>query len=736
MTREKILVCVAWPYANGCLHMGHMAGSIMPADIFARYHRMRGNEVLMVSGSDMHGAPIAVRADKENTTPEEIAFKFHEINKKAIEDIGASFDLFTNTHTEHQVRTVQDIFMKLLENGYLEKRISLQFYCESCNRFLPDRYVEGFCPNCGEQKARGDQCDSCGKALNAEELVDPQCQLCSSKPALRETEHFFLLLSAFTDRLRDYLKDKKHWRPKVWAFTMNILDEGLQDRAITRDLSWGIPVPVDGFETKRIYVWFEAVIGYLSASEKWAQLVGDEGKWEYFWKDPEARSYYFIGKDNTIFHTIIWPSILLGYGGINLPYDVPANEFMNFEGEKFSKSAGVSIDLPDMLEKFQPDAIRYYLSVNMPELRDTDFSWDDFVAKINNELVATYGNFIHRVLSFTQKHFGEIPSPGHARDEWKKEVSMHIEKETKGYMESVENCNFKQGLRNFMDLAKYGNQFFDSIEPWALIRQDKEDCGSALNLALEVVRALAVMAHPYMPFSSQIIWKYLGFDGNIGEAGWNSLSEELPAGNKLTKPEPLFKKVDAQIGKGDISGFSRLNLKIGKITGVEQHPNADKLYVLSVNIGRKIRLVAGIKDEYSPDELIGKNIVILSNLEPARIRGVKSEGMLLAAETKSDLALLTPAKDMDPGTPVDSGREQSSETISFQEFQKLQLAVGVGDEGKATIQVSMKCVNCDSAMKGKKIALFINGEKALALRCPDGTYITVDRDIQSGAKVR
>lgn len=710
----------------------------MPADIFARYHRMIGDRVLMISGSDMHGAPIAVRADKEGTTPEEIAFKFHEINKRALEGIGASFDLYTHTHTENHLKIVQEIFLKLLREGYLEKRTSLQFYCESCKRFLPDRYVEGGCPHCGYAKARGDQCEQCGKALNAEELKDARCQLCSSTPSLRETEHFFFLLTSFSDRLREYLRDKEHWRPRVRSFTMNILDEGLQDRAITRDLAWGIPVPVEGFEKKRIYVWFEAVIGYFSASKEWAAQSGDDSLWEEYWKDSKVPSYYFLGKDNIIFHTIIWPAILQGYGGLDLPYDVPANEFMNLEGEKFSKSAGVSIDLPDMLRKFQPDAIRYYLSTNMPELKDTDFGWEDFTAKINNELVAAYGNFTHRVLSFTQKHFGEIPSEERATKEWKDEVEQHIDKAKKELSESIECCKFKQGLKAFMDLARYGNQFFDAVEPWALLRKDKEQCGSALNLALRIVRALAVLGYPYLPFSSQMIWQYFGYESSIEKEGWSSLSEELLVGKSLERPQPLFKKIELKVEaeEGEFIDFSRLNLRIGKVEAVADHPNADKLYLLTADIGKKINLVAGLKDHYTSEELTGKSIVVVSNLEPTTIRGIKSEGMLLAAEMKSIVSFLVPTREVSPGTPVNSGYPQSEKKLSFQDFQKMQLVIGKYDAGRANIGRQLPCANCDPDASGKKLAFFVSKEKALALRCSDGTYITIDKDVSAGAKVR
>ncbi|MEM3038029.1 MAG: methionine--tRNA ligase [Thermoplasmata archaeon] len=740
MAGNRILVCVAWPYANGALHLGHMAGSIMPADIFARYHRMIGDDVLMVSGSDMHGAPIAVRADKEGSTPEKIAFRYHEMNAKALEGIGASFNIYTHTHTENHSRTVHDVFLKLLEKGYLEKRTTPQYYCDRCQRFLPDRYVEGLCPYCSYEKARGDQCDNCGKALNADELKDAKCQLCGQSPALKETEHFFLRLTMFEDELRRFLADKAHWRERVKSFTENILEEGLQDRAITRDISWGVPVPVKGFEDKRIYVWFEAVIGYLSASKEWAAREGRPDDWRLYWEDRACRSYYFLGKDNIIFHTIIWPAILLGYGGLNLPFDVPANEFMNLGGQKFSKSAGISIDLPDMLSKFQADAIRYYLSVNMPEIKDTEFSWEDFVSKVNNELMAAYGNFVHRVLSFTYKNFGEIPGAENAPGELRTEVEKKISDSVSVYNKEISACNFKNGLKAFMELARYGNQFIDSAEPWALVRRDKEKCGAVMNLGLKIVRALAVMAYPYLPFSSREIWEYLGYEQTIEKIGISSLSSELPVGRKLLQaPKPLFKKIEIKLDEreqSDFPGLAKLNLKVGKILQVSNHPKADKLYLLTVDIGKKITIVTGLRGIYSPDELLGRNIVVVSNLEPAVFRGIKSEGMLLAAEHGDTVSIILTEKEVPPGTPVSSGYSQSDRRISFQEFQKIQMVIGQIENKTADVGQRIACMLCDDVPERKKIAFIVENGKALPLKCADGTVLLSDRDVPLGARIR
>ncbi|HJX04613.1 MAG TPA: methionine--tRNA ligase, partial [Thermoplasmata archaeon] len=505
---ERILVCVAWPYANGPLHVGHVTGSILPADIFARFNRMVGNEVIMVSGSDMHGAPITVSADKAKVSPETIANKYHEMHSKALVDMGFQYDLYTSTHTKNHEQVTQEMFNKLLAGGHLEKKITPQFYCENCKRFLPDRYVEGKCPHCGYERARGDQCDSCGNDLNAPELIDARCQLCGGVPVLKDTEHFFIKLSHFEPRLMEYVEKNKHWRPHVKAFTLNVLKEGLRDRPITRDISWGIPVPVKGFENKRIYVWFEAVIGYLSASKEWALLEDRPDDWKKFWTDPSCRSYYFLGKDNIVFHTIIWPAMLLGYGGLNLPYDVPANQYMVIEGQKFSKSMGVSIDIPEMLTRFKPDIIRYYLVANMPEFKDSEFTWEDFAQRVNNELVATYGNFLHRALSFTYKNFGEIPALGQL-DERDKQALTRISVAADEVRSALSGCEFRKALKGLMDLAQFGNQYFDAVAPWSLVGSDKAKCGTVLNVSLTICKGLSVLASPFLPFSSENVWKQL-----------------------------------------------------------------------------------------------------------------------------------------------------------------------------------------------------------------------------------
>jgi methionyl-tRNA synthetase len=733
----RILVCVAWPYANGPLHVGHVAGSIMPADIFARFNRIIGNEVIMVSGTDMHGAPITVIADREGVSPETVANRYHALDAKAIADMGFEYDLYTSTHTANHEAVTQEFFKALLEKGHLELKSTPQFYCESCKRYLPDRYVIGKCPHCGYERARGDQCESCGKDLNADELVDASCQICGGVPVLKETEHYFLKLSHFTDVLMKWVDAQKHWRAHVRTFSMNVLKEGLEDRPITRDLTWGVPVPVQGFEDKRIYVWFDAVIGYLSASKEWALLEGKPDEWKKYWTDPECRGYYFLGKDNIVFHTIIWPAMLQGFGGLNLPYDVAANQFMNYEGQKFSKSLGISIDIPDMLQRFKPDIIRYYLSANMPETKDSEFSWDDFAARVNNELVATYGNFLHRALSFTYKNFGSIPVRGDP-DDRDKAALARIEQVSKEVNSALSACEFRRGLKAVMDLAQFGNQYFDSVAPWSLIGTDKVRCGTVLNVSLQICKALVVLSFPFMPFSSESVWKQLKMDGTIEVVGWKGIELPLREGQLLEKPVPQFAKIEAT-SSSEFQQFAALNLKIGKVLEVLQHPNADKLYLMKVDVGKTISMISGLKEFYTPEQLKTKTLIIVTNLEPATIRGVKSEGMLLAAEGNGKLALLTPEKDLPAGTQISSDMEPGQRQLSFKEFQKLDIRAGVIAQAEPSIiDLGSRKMQCtvDSPEVGKEYAAFIAGDRAMVMHGPNKVKIVLDVDIQAGAKIR
>jgi methionyl-tRNA synthetase len=739
MDPSKVFIGVAWPYANSAIHLGHVAGSLLPPDIFSRYHRLRGRKVLMVSGSDQHGTPVTVRADKEGLTPQAVADRYHEINKKAIEDLGIEFSLFTKTHTENHIQVVHDIFLRLMEKGHLEQRETLQYYCPSCGRFLPDRYVEGRCVKCGNESSRSDQCDRCGTTFEVGEIADPVCINCRSRPEMKGTQHYFFKLTDFEDPLLSYVRGSEHWRSNVQLFTQNWLEAGLKDRAITRDMSWGVPVPLPGSEGKVIYVWFEAVIGYLSASKEWAKATGDPEAWKEFWTDPEVKGYYFLGKDNIPFHTIIWPSILMGYDGLNLPYDVPANEFLTFKGEKLSKSKGPSIDIPSILKMFEPDLLRYYLAANMPEGKDADFSWEDFETKVNNELVATLGNYFHRVLSFTHKNFREVPPLGDALGEEEAQVREAVSQAMVEVDSYIATCQFKKGIKAVMDLAQFGNRFFDSCAPWGLIKTDRGKCGGVLHLNMRIVQALAVLAHPYLPFSTQRLWGYLANDGSIGSGSWNCIMQPLNVGRALPEPKPLYRKVEIQREESAFAGFESLDLRVGLIESAADHPNADKLMVLKVDIGRPIQLVAGLKAFYSKEELTGKKVVVISNLQPAKLRGMDSQGMVLAAEAGDQVKVLTPSGPAEPGDRVNSGMGSGTKVLTFQEFQAFTLRTGtVLNDQEADLGRKVRA-DTSGLIKGRQAAFFMpneGSEAALPLFTERKVSIGVDGELENGAKVR
>ncbi|MFP3975872.1 MAG: methionine--tRNA ligase [Dehalococcoidia bacterium] len=541
---EYILVAVAWPYANGPLHLGQIAGAYLPADIFARYNRMKGNHVLMVSGSDMHGTPITMRADREGTSPEDVATRYHQGFLDAWEKLGISFDLFTSTHTENHTEVVQDLFLTLMNKGYIYKGSMPSAYCPHCDRYLPDRYVEGECPYCHAPAARGDQCPDCSKTLNPDELINPRCTICGGPPEVRTSEHLFLELSKFSQQLEEWVKAQTHWKPNVASLTMRYLKEGLRDRAITRDIQWGIPVPVEGFENKRIYVWFEAVTGYLSASKEWAKINGDEEMWRPFW-DGNARPYYFIGKDNIPFHTLIWPAMLMGYGDLKLPHDVPANEFLTLENRPLSTSRNWAVWLPEYLERYDPDPLRYILSINMPETGDTDFSWREFVRRNNDELVATYGNLVNRAVKFTYRNFdGHIPSVGEL-DAADNELLAKAKETMDNVDRALGNCHFREGIKAAFNLAQETNRYLDNKAPWKVIKQDKDNAANTLGVALGVISCLEKVMYPFLPFSSEKVHRLLGSPGNAQDDGWEF---RFPlTGQVLAEPEPLFTKLDEDI---------------------------------------------------------------------------------------------------------------------------------------------------------------------------------------------
>ena len=591
---EKILVCVAWPYASGPagtgpLHLGHIAGAYLPPDIFARYHRLKGNQVLMVSGSDSHGTPIMVQADKEGISSREVFERNHAVCLDVWQRLGISFDLFTHTDTENHHRVSQDLFLKLREKEFLFQARQKQLYSEVSKRFLPDRYVEGKCPICGYESARGDQCDNCGNILDATQLINPKSKMDGSTPIVREVEHFFFDLPAFTKQLVDWLGAKGYWRPNVMNFTLNYLKQGLQPRPITRDLDWGIPVPLPGFDGKCLYVWFEAVIGYLSASIEWAKNNGKPDAWKEWWYNQDAKTYYFVGKDNIPFHAIIWPSQLMGVERLyeddptktlNLPYDVPAAEFLNLEGAQFSRSRAWAIWATDFLSRYDADPLRYYLTVNAPEQRDTEFTWHDFIRRNNDELVATWGNLVNRSLSFTAKHFeGKTPQPGlMTQSDAKLLAQIDVAFEPIGNL--IAACRFKQALGEVMALARDVNKYLDETGPWFEVKKDKARTATIMYVALRAIDSLKILFTPFLPFTCQRVHLMLGYSSSLlGDQVVREYDEatrkhaaltfdysgvtaqwkpsQLPVGQALGPIAPLFEKLDPKMTEEERSKLGK-----------------------------------------------------------------------------------------------------------------------------------------------------------------------------------
>ena len=539
---RRILVAVAWPYASGSLHLGHLGGAYLPADIFARYHRIAGNEVLMVSGSDADGTPITVKADEEGITPREVVERYHPEILGYWEAIGISFDLFTTTMTDNHAAVTQDIFLRLLEKGYLVKGSSTQYFDPEAERFLPDRYVEGTCPHCGYARARGDQCENCGRTLDVTDLIDPRSRLTGATPVLRETEHYFFKLPEFAEPLRAWLESKTNWRRHVRNWALGMIDEGMPERAMTRDIDWGVEVPVDDLGPgKRIYVWFDAVIGYLSAAKEWASSTDDPDAWRKWWEDADAESYYFVGKDNIPFHTVIWPAMLMGYGGLNLPTDVPANQYITFKGQKASKSQGIGRSIGWYAERLEPDALRYAIASVLPEQNDTDLSDDDMIRRINEELVATWGNLVNRVLSMSGRNFeGRVPDPGPltATDE---ALVASIDKTLSTAAGHIEAVELRAGLRAAMDAASEVNAYLNSEEPWHVMKEDPKRAGTIIWTAIQAISGIRVALTPFLPWTSGRLGEMLGVGTEV--TGWER--PEVAGGAELGIVTTLFTKLDA-----------------------------------------------------------------------------------------------------------------------------------------------------------------------------------------------
>lgn len=542
---RQILVAVAWPYASGPRHLGHLAGAYLPADIFARYHRIAGNRVLMVSGSDSHGTPITVRADQEGVGPQVIVDRYHNQFLRDWERLAISWDLYTSTGTPNHYQVTQDMFSRLVENGYIAPKRSEQLYDPEAARFLPDRYVEGTCPHCGYGEARGDQCDNCGRQLDPVDLIAPRSRITGATPELRTTEHYYLLLSKFQDRLLEWLRSRKGWRRHALNMAIGFTEEGLQDRAITRDLDWGVPIPAP-YDTigegKRIYVWFDAVIGYLSASKEWAQIQGDPDAWKAWWTDPEAESYYFVGKDNVVFHAVIWPCQLMGYGGLNLPTDVPANQYVTFRGDKASASRGVGRSIGWYADRLQPDALRFALASILPEQNDTDLDDDEIIRRVNEELVATWGNLVNRVLTIVTRNFdGRVPYPGAMAADDHALLAAVDAKLVDGaaHLEAVE---LRAGLRDAMEAAGLVNAYLTATEPWKLVKADRGRAATVLWTAVSAIAGVRVGLAPYLPHSTETLGKMLGL-GPVD--AW--ARPDVTGGAELGDIAPLFVKLEPEV---------------------------------------------------------------------------------------------------------------------------------------------------------------------------------------------
>lgn len=534
--KKKIFIGAAWPYANNSLHLGHVSG-LLGADILARYHRLKGDDVLFVSGSDCHGTPIVVEAEKEKISPEEIAKKYtQEFIDTLIAGLGFSYDIFTTTLTKKHERTVQDIFLKLHEKGFIYTKKEELPYCPKCERFLPDRYIEGVCPTCGYKNARGDQCDECGNLLDPHQLNNPKCKICSSSPTWKESEHFFLKLSVFQEKLEKWIKESNSWRANAKNFSLKLLEQGLKDRAITRDIDWGVPIPIKGYEDKKIYVWFDAVCGYLSASYEWADKKSEGNAWQEFWQNDESLHYYVHGKDNIPFHTVIWPAMLIGYGGLRLPDAIVSSEYLTLEKKQFSKSRNWAVWLPEFLKNFDGDTLRYYLTANGPETSDADFSWREYAARTNKELIGNFGNFVHRTLTLAQTHFPEGIEPPDKISENKLVKQGREKYEKVGQL--IEKTRFREALKEILELAESGNRFLAGATPWQKIKSNKNETADDLWVALYLIHNLAILAEPYLPKTSQKIYDLLDVDRGEKWQAPKALTY------KIKNPKPLFKQIE------------------------------------------------------------------------------------------------------------------------------------------------------------------------------------------------
>lgn len=681
-TFKRHTITSALPYANGPIHIGHLAGVYIPADIYARYLRSKEEDVVFVCGSDEHGVPITIRAKKEGKTPQEVADRFHALIKKSFEEFGISFDIYSRTSNQIHHKTASDFFETLNDKSAFKEIESEQYYDEEHNEFLADRYIKGTCPRCGHDDAYGDQCENCGSTLSPSELIDPKSMLSGSKPKLRETKHWYLPLDEYEPWLKQWiLVDHKEWKPNVYGQCKSWIDHGLQPRAVTRDLNWGVPVPVEGAEGKVLYVWFDAPIGYISATKEWAEKTGKD--WEVYWKDEETRLLHFIGKDNIVFHCIIFPSMLKEHGEFILPENVPANEFLNLEGNKISTSRNWAVWLHEYQKDFKgkEDVLRYTLCANAPEAKDNDFTWKDFQAKNNNELLAILGNFVNRVMVLLNKYYdGKIPERGDLLD-IDNELITYLNDAPEIIENSLNAFRFRESLSNFMEVARRGNKYLAETEPWKLIKTDPERVATIMNIAAQIVANLAILGEPFLPFTSTKIFKFL----ELNKLNWSFAGsvDVLIPGKTVLKPELLFAKIeDAEIEKQieklqatlienskiesesveippmkdaiTYDDFVKMDIRIGKILKAEKVEKSNKLLKMLVDTGLDKRtIVSGIAKHFKPEEVIGKQVSVLLNLAPRKIMGVESQGMILLAENQDGaLVFVTPENDVNNGSGV------------------------------------------------------------------------------------
>ncbi|MFY0698665.1 MAG: methionine--tRNA ligase [Balneola sp.] len=653
---KRILVTAALPYANGPLHLGHLAGAYLTPDFYTRYKRLKGDDIVFICGSDEHGVPITIAAEKEGVKPQDIVDRFHEMNKNVFEEFGISFDYYGRTSSKTHHETAQEFFTNLNNKGYFKKKTEKQLYDSKSDMFLPDRYVKGTCPNCSYTEAYGDQCENCGTSLSPTELIDPVSALSGEKPELKETEHWYMPLGDTQEKLEKWLDTRKNWKPNVMGQVKSWLNDGLADRAATRDLSWGVPVPLDNAKGKVLYVWFDAPIGYISATKEWAEQKGTPEAWKDYWQDENSELYHFIGKDNIVFHCIMFPTILMEHGGYVMPENVPANEFLNLEGKKLSTSRGWAVWLHEYLEDFSPDLLRYALGTTLPESKDSDFSWKDFQARVNNELAAVLGNFVFRALSFTQKFAdGEVPElvdPQQIDLDALKSIEIQKEKVTR----SFETFKFKEAISEMMNLARAGNKYFTETEPWKTRNSDPQACANSLHVSLQICAALSVLMEPILPDSMKKLRNQLSYSGKVS---WDSISDSmLEVGNSIDPGEVLFTKVEdeeieAQIARLEdraaandptskftplkenigFEDFMKLDIRAGEILEAEKIEKSDKLLKLKVDIGIETRtIVSGIAKHVDMDKIVGQKVSVVANLAPKKLMGVESAGMILMAE--------------------------------------------------------------------------------------------------------